>query len=562
MSTEDQSGPASASGTLTPGSERWGQLWNRVADQSVDLVIVIAQPSYSVEYVNPAGRVILGLRPDESIEDRSMMEFVSNHCLWTLLNDATPTAWRNGSWQGELEVRRADGDELATVATLTAHAGRGQFADALVMIARDRSEERRNLLTLKRDQRYLRSLLENMPDNIYFKDLQSRFVRVSYAMSAKFNASEPEALIGKSDFDFFTPEHAQPAFDAEQQIIRTERPIVNLEEKETWPDGRVTWASTTKLPFYNEYGQIMGTFGVTRDITARKHTEAALAESQRRLLDASRMAGMAEVASGVLHNVGNAFNSVNTSATLMADQLRASRLSSLAKVSQLLEQNLAQMPEFFASDHRGKQLPNFIIELARQLLRERDDLSRELETLRKGVDHIKAVIAMQQNFANASSLAESLPVPDLIEEALTICQSSLVKADVEIVRDFRVVPPVMATRHRVLEILVNLTKNAEHAAMAANGSKPRVTFSISLSDSKNVQLSVRDNGVGISAENLQKIFSFGFTTKKDGHGFGLHNSALAAKEMSGKLFAKSDGLGKGAEFVLTLPVAETVPGVS
>lgn len=561
MSEEGKTDAAAVAATA-PGTERWKQLWNRFAEQSVDLVIVIAQPSYSVEYINPAGRAMLGLRLDESIEDRSMMEFVSNDCLWTLLNDATPTAWRNGSWQGDLEVRRANGEELATLATLTAQSGHGALADALVMIARNRSDERRNLITLKRDQRYLRSLLENLPDNIYFKDLQSRFVRVSYAMSAKFGASEPEALVGKSDFDFFTPEHAQPAFDAEQQIIRTERPIVNLEEKETWPDGRVTWASTTKLPFYNEYGQIVGTFGVTRDITARKHTEAALADSQRRLLDASRMAGMAEVASGVLHNVGNAFNSVNTSATLIADQLRASRLSSLTKVSQLLEQNLAQLPEFFAKDNRGKQLPQFIIELARQLQRERDDLTRELETLRKGVDHIKAVIAMQQNFANASSLAESLKLADLITEGLTICQSSLVKSGVEIVRDLQPVPQVMATRHRVLEILVNLINNAEHAAMGTTESKPRVTFTIRSIDAKSVQLSIRDNGTGISPENLQKIFSFGFTTKKGGHGFGLHNSALAAKEMNGKLFAKSEGLGKGAEFVLVLPVADTVPPAS
>jgi PAS domain S-box-containing protein len=547
---------------LAPGSARWAHLWNEMATQSVDLIIVIAQPSYSVEYINPAGRAMLGLPTNESLDDRSMMEFVSNHCLWTLLNDAAPTALRVGSWQGELEVRRLDGEEITTVATLTAHACHNGAADALIMIARDRSEERRTLSMLKRDQRYLRALLENMPDNIYFKDLQSRFMRVSYAMSAKFGATDPEALVGKSDFDFFTPEHAQPAFDAEQQIIRTERPIVNLEEKETWPDGRVTWASTTKVPFYNEYGQVVGTFGVTRDVTARKHTEAALAESQRRLLDASRMAGMAEVASGVLHNVGNAFNSVNTSATLMADQLRNSRLSSLGKVSQLLEQNLPNMAEFFASDARGKQLPNFIIELARQLTRERDELSRELETLRKGVDHIKAVIAMQQNFANASSLAESLTLSDLVTEALTICQSSLNKSGVEITRDFRVVPPVMATRHRVLEILVNLIKNAEHAALATTESKPRVKFTIAASDAKNIQVSVRDNGVGISPENLQKIFSFGFTTKKDGHGFGLHNSALAAKEMSGKLFARSDGLGKGAEFLLVLPVAETVLPVS
>jgi PAS domain S-box-containing protein len=542
---------------LTPSSPRWAHIWTQVPDVSAALYAVIAQPSYAVEYMNTAGLHLLGLNAPSDACTKSLMEFIPGKCLWTLLNDAIPTAWRVGSWMGELEFRRGDGEECPTLALLCAQPAAHGFPECLVIIARDIVESRKMLSSLRLDQRYLRALLENIPDLIYFKDMQSRFVRVSSSFSIKFGLADPEKLYGLTDFDFFTPEHAQPAFEAEQAIIHTGRPLLNVEEKETYPDGRFTWGSTTKLPYHNEYGQVIGTFGITRDITAKKHTETALAESQRRLLDASRMAGMAEVASGVLHNVGNAFNSVNTSATLLADQLRTSRLGSLGRVVQMIEEHSGDLAQFLTADQRGKQLPNYLGELCRHLLRERETLTSELESLRKGVDHIKAVIAMQQNYAHPSSLAEDLAMPALVGEALTICNASLEKNQIEAVQDYTGAPLVHAARHRVLEILVNLITNAEHAIVAADLPVRRITFILrTLSDGR-VELVVKDSGTGISPENLQRIFSFGFTTKKEGHGFGLHNSALAAKEMDGSLFARSEGPGAGAEFILTLPGVPT-----
>lgn len=544
---------------LAPGADRWRNLWSDWPSTTGDLVAVVAQPSYNVEYFNPAGRRTLGLGEEDSLQDRTLMEFLANQCLWTLLNDAAPTAWRSGSWTGEIDFRRLNGEEFPALATVTMQRAARGFPDALIVVARDISESRRSLLSLKRDQRYLRALIENVPDIIYFKDLQSRLVRVNCAYSRRFGVSDPELLLGKTDFDFFTAEHAQAAYDAEQEIIRTGRPILNLEEKETWPDGRITWVATNKLPFYNEYGQVVGTFGVTRDITARKHTESALAESQRRLIEASRLAGMAEVASGVLHNVGNAFNSVNTSASLIGDHLRLSRMGNLAKVAQLLQEHAANLVGFLTEDARGRQLPVYLAQLSTQLGRERDALISELETLRKGIDHIKAVIAMQQSYAHASSLLEDLSLAELLDEALLISASSLNRNRVNIVRDFASVPPVHAARHRVLEILVNLIRNAEQAMAEVPENERRITFSIRPADEAQVKLSVRDNGVGIPPENLHRIFSFGFTTKRKGHGFGLHNSALAAKEMNGVLHATSEGPGKGAEFILILPTSQSAP---
>ena len=540
-------------GALNKGSARWNELWAMLPELSPDLVAVVSLPSYSVEYINAAGRRMLGLELDESIEGRMLMEYVPNQSLWTLLNDATATASRVGSWVGEFDLRKLNGDEFSCAVMMCVQPAEKGQPESLMMLSRDITQIRRTVSALKVDQRFLRALIENVPDVIYFKDLQSRFVRVNHSFSLKFGMLSPEELIGKTDFDFFTLEHAQPAFDAEQEIIRTEKAVLNLEEKETWPDGRVTWGSTSKLPFYNEYGKVIGTFGITRDITAKKSTEAALAESQRRLINASRLAGMAEVASGVLHNIGNAFNSVNTSVTLMSDRVRDSRVVNLSKVAQLIEEHAPDLSNFFQTDGKGRQLPVYLAQLSKELLREREQLSAELGSLRKAVDHINAVIAMQQNYAHASSMAEDLALPDLVDEALLISSSSFSKDGLEIVRDFTPVLHVRAARHRVLEILINLLSNAHDATVEAGVAARKITVSLRNAPSGRVHVAVRDNGAGISPENLHRIFSFGFTTKKTGHGFGLHNSALAAKEMEGVLYATSDGPGKGAEFVLALP---------
>jgi len=150
---------------------------------------------------------------------------------------------------------------------------------------RDITERKRTKGALTQEQNLLKAFMDNIPDNIYFKDRESRFIRSSKAQAQAFGLSDPAQIIGKTDFDFFTDEHARPAYEAEQEIIKTGRPIVGLEEKETWLDGRVTWVSTTKVPLYDANGKIVGTFGISRDVTKQKHTEEALIY-ERNLLNA------------------------------------------------------------------------------------------------------------------------------------------------------------------------------------------------------------------------------------------------------------------------------------
>ena len=291
-------------------------------------------------------------------------------------------------------------------------------------------------------------------------------------------------------------------------------------------------------------------------VAAKETARAALAESQQRLVETSRRAGMAEVATGVLHNVGNVLNSVNVSSTLVYDRLRQSKMASLLKVGQILREHHADMAAFLATDPRGQRLPSLLANLADHLGDEQKTLIGEMELLTKNLQHIKEIVAMQQSYAKVSGVLESLRVTDIVEDALQMNAAALGRHKIEVAREFQEVPLITIDKHKVLQILVNLIRNAKYAMTEKRGSEAKcLRVSVGLNGQQAIQIAVKDNGIGIDPENLTRIFAHGFTTKKDGHGFGLHMGALAAKEMGGALIAYSDGPGQGAMFVLELPIA-------
>jgi PAS domain S-box-containing protein len=406
---------------------------------------------------------------------------------------------------------------------------------------------------LAHEQELLRTLLDNLPDSIYFKDQQSRFVRFSKAFEKLFNVPDVEQLRGKTDFDFFTEEHARPAYEDEQEIIRTGKPIVGKMEKETHPDGRVTWCLTTKMPWRDKDGNIIGTFGISKDVTALKEAETELAAVNQRLVETSRLAGMAEVATDVLHNVGNVLNSVNVSCTLMVDRVKESSLSGLSKVSALLEKNRARLAEFLTTDPQGREIPPYLAALAEYHTDEQSTLLGELEQLRENVDHIKQIVAMQQSYAKVAGVTETVNAPQLVDDALQINAAALNRHKIEVRRQYGESTPILTERHKALQILVNLIRNAKYALDEANRPDRSLLVKVGNDESGQVKIQITDNGVGIPPENITRIFAHGFTTRRNGHGFGLHSSALAAKELGGTLQAHSDGLGKGATFTLLLP---------
>ncbi|MET0405497.1 MAG: ATP-binding protein [Cystobacter sp.] len=308
-------------------------------------------------------------------------------------------------------------------------------------------------------------------------------------------------------------------------------------------------------PILGAEGQVVGMTLFCRDITARKVAEARLGEMHRNLVDVSRYAGMAEVATGVLHNVGNTLNSVNISAGLLDERLRHSRVSGLRKAAALLEAHASDMESFLSGDARGRMLPAYLLSLSDELENQRAALRQELGALTESVDHIKSIVSMQQQYARAVGVLERLPVPRLIEEALRLHSVSFERQGIRVSREYAEVPSILVDRHNLLQILINLLSNARDSLLESQVPDKRLRIRIRLDDAAaQLVIAISDNGLGIPAEHLARIFSQGFTTKKHGHGFGLHISALTAVHMGGSLSCASEGAGQGATFSLTLPV--------
>ena len=281
---------------------------------------------------------------------------------------------------------------------------------------------------------------------------------------------------------------------------------------------------------------------------------AELTEAHKQLLTSSRQAGMAEVATNVLHNVGNVLNSVNVSAETVAGKIRHFRISSLKNVAQLLREHEHHLPQFLTQDARGRELPSYLMQLADNLAEPQKAILAEVRYLQNNIEHIKQIVSMQQSHARVAGVLEKVEIVEIIEDAIHISSASIARHGVSLVREFQPVPPVVLDRHKVMPILVNLLSNAKHA-LALAGKNKVLRIQVSRGDHNTVQIKVIDNGAGIAPENLTRIFQHGFTTKKNGHGFGLHSGALAAREMGGKLTAESAGLHCGAVFTLALPLS-------
>jgi PAS domain S-box-containing protein len=318
-------------------------------------------------------------------------------------------------------------------------------------------------------------------------------------------------------------------------------------------DGGIVWIRESGMVRF-ENGKPAAMRGIFQNITQHKLDAEQMDKLNRQLVEASRSAGMADVATGVLHNVGNVLNSVSVSATVVAERLRRSKIDKLCRASAMLRQQNGHLAEFLTNDPKGKLIPEFIGTVSDELAIEQSELIQKMKSVGENIEHIKEIVAMQQSYARVSGVFENLAVKDLVEDALRLNIGAFERHQIELIREFEDnVPTVCVDRHKFLQIFINLLRNAKHAVQDVNERERRITIRVGLAAPGTVKIIVGDNGIGISKENITKIFNHGFTTKKEGHGFGLHSGANAAKEMGGSLTAQSDGPGKGAELTLLLP---------
>ncbi len=270
------------------------------------------------------------------------------------------------------------------------------------------------------------------------------------------------------------------------------------------------------------------------------------------MVELSHRAGKAEIATGVLHNVGNVLNSINVSASLVAETLQLSRLPSLKKATELLNSQ-DDIADFLANSQRGRVLPEYLQKLGNVLQDEQDTATTELESLAKHLEHVKTIVSMQQSYAGVSAVKETISLNELLDDAEILIESSLAKHNVDVVRDFENIPKIKVEKQKLLQVLVNLLKNAKDAMTEGRSHDRLLTIKTRVTSDDRLHISFTDNGSGIATENVTKIFSHGFTTKSDGHGFGLHSCANAINEMKGNLTVHSDGPGFGATFLIDLP---------
>ena len=482
----------------------------------------------------------------------------------TAAEDLPPTAeglerlWRAEITHLDIEKRylRKDGSPL-WVRVTTSLSGGGAPPECTVEFLRDISARKRIAGELLQNQTLLATVIAELPLALLACDVDGRVTHYNRVAAKLWGISTDATGASRPAYPItsqvFRPDGKTPVPREQRALacaLRGEN-VTDLEHVVVTPEQAVRTVLSSGRRLIGPGGERLGAAVVSQDITERRHADQELEEVNKQLLLASRQAGMAEVATNVLHNVGNVLNSVNVSASLAAERIKKSKCAGLVRVAELLsaQSDLAT----FMSGPQGQHLPAFLQELASELLAERDASVAELGALRANVEHIKEIVAMQQGHARRGGITDTLDMRTLVEDSLRMNEGAFSRHGVTIVRDFAEVPLIQVDKHRVLQILVNVIRNAKYACAEMTGGEKRVTVRVRATPSS-ILVTVHDTGIGIPPENLERIFNHGFTTRADGHGFGLHSSALAAREIGGSLYAESGGIGQGATFTLTLPL--------
>jgi PAS domain S-box-containing protein len=461
--------------------------------------------------------------------------------------------------RSEKEYRRKDGTIVPVSFLSDLHYDEHGRPACFYAFVTDLSEQKRQAAQLEQVQKDLREseerlrvTFESAAIGIAIVSPQGRVLKVNRALCRMFGYPE-QVLLADNRPRTTHPQDVRIERPLLGKLLAGEVPNYQFECRVVCRDGHTIFTRRNVSLVRDTEGAPQYLVHEVEDITERRLAEARLEQAHRQLSEASRQAGMAEVATNVLHNVGNVLNSVNISARLVAASVAKSRISGLAKVVALLREHAADLASFIGEDPKGRQVPAYLAQLSGHLETEQARILAELKLLQENVEHIKKIVAMQQDYAKGADIAESVDLAELVRAAARVTAEPDDTA-ISIACESTGVAPLVVDKHKVLQVLVNLLSNARQAC-ADSGSRDGRIVVQTVQDNGWVRISVIDNGVGIPAANLTRIFNHGFTTRKTGHGFGLHSAAIAAGELGGSLRAHSAGEGRGATFVLELPLA-------
>ena len=580
-------------------------LYQKLFEELGDAAVVSAPPDWEILVANQSACELFG-QEEEDLTGRSQLNFHLEEEV-TKCRDHLRTCASGASLvKMESQVVGFGGDPVLVSMRTTPIELDGQVR--LLSVYQRTDREKRAEQWLVQSAERFRTLAEMLPEIVYELDSEGRVIFVNNQVVEMAGYTEEEVAAGLKFVDFFIEED-RPMVEQDLSDLMQGKHIERRIYTAIRKDG-------VRAPVYGQatpilqQGSVVGVRGILVNITEQKRVEEALRQArdelelrvqertrelkevneellaenverkrtekelakyrdhleelvedrtrelqdtQARLLELSRHTGMAEVATGVLHNVGNVLNSVNVAANLIRDSLRTSKVDGLGKAVQLMKQQGDNLGAFFSTDPRGRKLTDYLEQLGDHLSKDRSEILAKADDLHQKVEFINQIVAVQQSYAKVRGMTEKCHPVDIMEDAIQINAALLNRHNVTLKRSYLYTSSVMVERQKVLQVLVNLISNAAYA-LATTPSPDRVlSLFIEEMESGHVQFSVADNGIGVPEENLTRVFAHGFTTRKDGHGFGLHASAIAVKELGGSIGVESEGPGKGATFRFDIP---------
>ncbi|MBE2216257.1 MAG: PAS domain-containing protein [Opitutaceae bacterium] len=519
-------------------------------DVLLDLLIEFEPAGLTVLSIDPKGRALLGLA-DGPLNGLKMSALLSGESLTVLLYQVMPRLASGAPWRGDFDLLRGGASTLHVHAVFSASPATAT-TPFITLGAIDRTDVTHLLTALSHEQTLLSSLLASIPESVYFKDLHSRFLRVSTAMARKTKSTRPEDLIGLSDFDRFSEEHATQAYRDEQEIIRTGQGIIDFVEKETWPDGHVTWVSSTKLPLRDSSGRIIGTFGISRDITARKRAEEERQQLEIQLNLAQKMESIGRLAAGIAHEVNTPTQFINDNTHFLVDAMR--QIGGVIAAYRALRSTAADHAPCQAAAEAAR-----VAEEQGELDYFLEEIPRTLEQTLEGVARIAKIVRSLKEFSHPSS-PEKTPadINHAIEVAVNVTRHEwkyVADIQTDLAPDLPQVPCILDEFNQVL---LNLIVNAAHAigdVVGDSGVKGRITLRTHMVGDF-VRIDVQDTGTGIPPEAQPRIFQPFFTTKAMGKGTGQGLAmvqTIVVKKHQGRVSFTTEP-GAGTTFHVDLPL--------
>ncbi len=400
--------------------------------------------------------------------------------------------------------------------------------------------------SLEREKYYLDSLMDNMPDAIYFKDKESKFLRVSKYMVSKHLAEHPDAsvndLIGKSDFDFNDEVHAKEAYEDEMEIQRTQKPKIDYIEKETKDDGTEKWVATTKLPLINTQGEVVGTFGISRDVTKLKMLEKQQHEAN---LDKAVAQGKFEIASEVMHDIGNAvvgFGSYLTRIKRLQEQGNYENLKNLINFFEEQKTSIANA----IGQQKADAVINMLSGIAQTQNNNKEEITKSITEQLNIIANIEEILNIQRQYitGHESKERKQANLKNIIDDSLSMLFSAIDKTAVDIsVNITDNLPSIKGDRTKLMQLLLNVVKNSLDA-IEENTTEKNISID-AYTEANKLILRIKDNGRGFDSATAGQLFNRGFTTKANGTGQSLYNCKTIVESHEGTIAITSDGPGKG-----------------